>query len=183
MGYATSFPLHIQPFSHSNFTLMNIFLFRKQKSWRKKRVNAIQQCPQEDKLVRHLVYLFSWITFISVIMFFFLLIWVSMCCQCIQEWTLIWRKKMKLSMSVVVSESSVEVTALQRIISWIGSVAAIFTCVFQRKTSIKMAIFSLVPFPFTISFGIFLDLPGRAECVGFHFKQGPRVHHINRGLS
>lgn len=93
------------------------------------------------------------------------------------------RKKRKLSTSVVVSGRSIEVIALQSVISWMGSVVPIFTCVFERKTSIKMTVFSLVPFPFTISVGIFLDLPGRAECVGFHFKQGSHVHHITRGLS
>lgn len=93
------------------------------------------------------------------------------------------KKKRKLSTSVVVSGHSIEVIALQSVISWMGSVVPIFTCVFERKTSIKMTVFSLVPFPFTISVGIFLDLPGRAECVGFHFKQGSHVHHITRGLS
>lgn len=93
------------------------------------------------------------------------------------------KKKRKLSTSVVVSGRSIEVIALQSVISWMGSVVPIFTCVFERKTSIKMTVFSLVPFPFTISVGIFLDLPGRAECVGFHFKQGSHVHHITRGLS
>lgn len=93
------------------------------------------------------------------------------------------KKKRKLSTSVVVSGCSIEVIALQSVISWMGSVVPIFTCVFERKTSIKMTVFSLVPFPFTISVGIFLDLPGRAECVGFHFKQGSHVHHITRGLS
>lgn len=93
------------------------------------------------------------------------------------------KKKRKLSTSVVVSGRSIEVIALQSVISWMGNVVPIFTCVFERKTSIKMTVFSLVPFPFTISVGIFLDLPGRAECVGFHFKQGSHVHHITRGLS
>lgn len=155
---------------------------------RKKKDAIVGECKsalhtQEDKLVCGPVYLFSWITFISVIMFFFLVILASMCCQCIQEWVLIWKKKRKLSTSVVVSGRSIEVIALQSVISWMGSVVPIFTCVFERKTSIKMTVFSLVPFPFTISVGIFLDLPGRAECVGFHFKQGSHVHHITRGLS
>lgn len=65
---------------------------------RKKKDAIVGECKsalhtQEDKLVCGPVYLFSWITFISVIMFFFLVILASMCCQCIQEWVLIWKKK------------------------------------------------------------------------------------------
>lgn len=52
-----------------------------------------------------------------------------------------WYEEKKWSTPVVVSGYSIEVITLQSIISWIGSVVSIFTCVFERKTSIKMAIF------------------------------------------
>lgn len=92
-------------------------------------------------------------------------------------------RKKKWSTPVVVSGYSVEVIALHCAYPE-KEVLFLYLLVFERKTSIKMAIFFLlVPFPFAISVGIFLVLPGRAECVGFHFKQGSHVHHITRGLS
>lgn len=52
-----------------------------------------------------------------------------------------WYERKRWSTPVVVSGYFIEVIASQSITSWIGSVGPIFTSVFERKTSIKMAIF------------------------------------------
>lgn len=93
----------------------------------------------EDKLVCGPVYLFSWITFISVIMFF--LGYLSQHVLSVYTSMSVDMREQKWSTPVVVSGYSAEVIALQSMISWIGSVVPIFTGVFERKTSIKMAIF------------------------------------------
>lgn len=94
----------------------------------------------EDKLVCGPVYLFSWITFISVIMFFFLGYLSQHVLSVYTSMRADMREK-RWSTPVVVSGYSAEVIALQSMISWIESVVPIFTGVFERKTSIKMAIF------------------------------------------
>ena len=82
-------------------------------------------------------------------------------------------RKKNWSPPVVVSGYSIEVIALQSITSWIGSVVPIFTRVFERKTSIKMAVFfSLVPFPFA---HLCWDIPGApwlGRMCGFPFQTG-----------
>ena len=139
----------------------------------------------EDKLVCGPLYLFSWITFISVIMFFFLS----------------WLSEAACVVSVYKSESWCEKKELisacggQWVLYWGYSITEhhilnrkcrshIYSCFWKENLNKDGCFFfHLFHFLSPISVGIFLVLPGWAECVGFHFKQGSHVHHITRGLS
>lgn len=134
-------------------------------------MRAVQR-TQEDKLVCGPVYLFSWITFISVIMFFFPLCYLSQHVLSVYTSMRVDMKKKKRSALVLVSGNSTKVTVLQSIMSWIENVVPIFTRVFERKTSIKMAIF----FTCSISFcRLCWDIPGapwQSRMWWFPFQTG-----------